>query len=159
MNFSEIHPFSSFYSLPPASLQFHQASLREGGGPPQRWKEPALALLCAKFILTPSPYKPPSERGIIHNSLSSDKKSITLILRTSCTSTETYKDYTLSLDTLRIQQKVVNIHRQYAVFIIIRRNDILCNDNLFERIVNLTEGANFLRAFFLVGNRECGLDI
>ena len=55
--------------------------------------------------------------------------------------------FILSLNTFRSQQKVINVHSQYTMLIIIGSNDILGNDDLFKRVINLTEGAYFLARF------------
>ena len=45
----------------------------------------------------------------------------------------------LLLQASGIQQKIINIHSQNPIFIIIRSNDILGNDNLFEGIINFAK--------------------
>ena len=50
----------------------------------------------------------------------------------------------LLLQASGIQQKIINIHSQNPIFIIIRSNDILGNDNLFEGIINFAKRSYFV---------------
>ena len=63
----------------------------------------------------------------------------------------------LLLQASGIQQKIINIHSQNPIFIIIRSNDILGNDNLFEGIINFAKRSYFLGAFCLIRQGVGGL--
>lgn len=65
----------------------------------------------------------------------------------------------LLLQASGIQQKIINIHSQNPIFIIIRSNDILGNDNLFEGIINFAKRSYFLGAFCLIRQGVGGLDV
>ena len=65
----------------------------------------------------------------------------------------------LLLQASGIQQKIINIHSQNPIFIIIRSNDILGNDNLFEGIINFAKRSYFLGAFCLIRQGVSGLDV
>ena len=67
--------------------------------------------------------------------------------------------YFLSLENILIQQKIINIDREYPVFVIRCRNDIFCYDDFLERILDFSERTDLLRFLFTVGNGICGLNI
>ena len=68
-----------------------------------------------------------------------------------------YFDSTLFLffkNTL-VKKEIVNVHSQDAVVIVIGLHNIFCNNDLLERVVNLSERSDFLSSFCFIRQRIC----
>lgn len=56
----------------------------------------------------------------------------------------------LFFKAFRIKQKIIDVHGQDTIFIIMRRHDVLGNNDFLERIINLSEWSNLLRALCFI---------
>lgn len=65
----------------------------------------------------------------------------------------------LALKCSCVKEKIINIDREDAAFIVLGGNDISRNDDLLERIVDFCKRSRFLGSLLLVGDRICRLNI
>lgn len=65
----------------------------------------------------------------------------------------------LFFENLRFKEEVINVHSQDTIVIIIGLYNIFRDNNLLERIINLSEWSDFLRAFRFIRQRIRRLDI
>ena len=68
-----------------------------------------------------------------------------------------YFDSTLFLffKNMLIKKEIVNVHSQDAVVIVIGLHNIFCNNDLLERVVNLSERSDFLSSLCFIRQRIC----